>query len=572
MGLTRGSSPPVVAEVIPFVLAILLATGITLHFAPGFWSFDSFQQYRQAVGLLPLDAAHPLVMALLWRRLIEWFGTPSSLLAFHQSLYWVGTTLLVCLLARRTASRLGLLLLVGLWPPLIVTTLHVWKDVGMLGALMLAGALILLAVRRERPIWLLWALLPLAYAAAVRINGALPAGLLALCAIYLFWRAKGVAGGRLSLVVAASMLALAVGFSGGVAALNHGARQTWGWGTLAVWDMVSMSVIDGRQWLPDYMRADPRRDGEKALTAVALVAADQRLDATEKAQVGDAWRLLVAEHGELRRYIAEQGLATQSDKYEQAFASLGRFLNGGAPWQAGMPLRLLEGGANSPIDPSRFSAEVAAFYQARGALLYELQVVDWRRFWRAKNSPIANYPIYRWLSPYPPEALQGQLLADWRAAVQAAPAAYLAHRAEVFATLLGVGGRALSSPFHPGIDNEMPEIAFRSLDATQLARWLAIFDMLARTPIYQPFWYLLLCLSTLSLAAWRLHQGRGEQSRLILAAAIAASGAANGVAMFFIATAADFRYMTWTIAAGLMGALMVVDRRAGAGSTAQAMS
>lgn len=565
MGRARGL-PPAGAGAVTFALAAVLATAITLHFAPGFWSFDSFQQYRQASGLLPLDAAHPLVMALLWRRLIEWFGTPASLLAFHQAVYWGALALLACLLARRTATRLVLLLLVGLWPPLVVTSLHVWKDVGMLVALLLAVALILLAIRRGRPMLLPLALAPLFYAAAVRINGALPAGLLALCAAYLFWRARGLAGGRLAGAVAASMLALALVFSAALAALNQGARQTWGWGTLAVWDLVSMSVNERRQLLPDYMRADPRRDVENVLPVVTAIGADRRIAVAERVELTAAWRQLLAERSELHTYFAEQGIAPASGDYEQAFASLGRFLNGGQPWRDGVPALLVDTGADTAIDPTAFSAEVAAFYRARGALLYELQVVDWLRFWRAKNSPTANYPIFRWLSPYPPPERQGQLLADWRAAVLAAPGAYLAHRAEVFATLLGVGGRALSSPFHPGIDREMPEIAFRSLDAAQLSRWLEGFDALARTPVYQPVWYLLLCLAVIALAGWRLPRGRGDPARQLLAATVAASGAANGLAMFFIATAADFRYMTWTIAAALVGALIVVVRPASPGS------
>lgn len=425
------------------LLALLAASAVSLIFAPGFMSFDSLSQYRQALGIQALESAHPVVMVYLWSVLKKLTGTPSALLVFHQLLYWGALALFVCLAVRALWLRVVLLLMLGGWPPLAITSIHIWKDVGMMSALALATGCVLAYARRPAMRWVVGTLLALFYASAVRVNGLIPAVFLLAMLAYLVLARRGFRGVKLVAVGAGAMVGLLAIHLALMSALNAPARKVIGFGTLAVWDIASVSLAEGKNLLPPYL---------------------------EKTGSGD--------------------------------------------------------------------------------LMADI---------RAKNSRDANYPLFEVISPYPPAVYESDLRRDWLRVAFTYPQAYLQHRAHVFALISGVYlNRPIYYPFHPGIDTNDLGLQMSNLPPKFLSGALYVFDAMSRWVIYRPWLYMVLAVVVIAFALARLWRRPAREAghAYAIAGLVAASGLVNGLAMFLFATAADFRYMTWTIFAALLGTVL----------------
>lgn len=432
-------------QLIVGLVAALAAAIVSFIFAPGFMSFDSLSQYRQALGLQQLESAHPVIMVYLWSILKRLTGTPSALLFFHQMLYWGALALFVCLAVRRLWLRVTLLLVLGAWPPLAITSIHIWKDVGMMSALALATGCVLAYARRPAAGWVVGGLLALFYASAVRVNGLIPAVFLLAMLCYLVLSRRGFTGVKLIAVGAGAMVGLLAIHMALMSALNAPARKVIGFGTLAVWDIASVSLAEGKNLLPPYL---------------------------EKTGSGDI--------------MADM---------------------------------------------------------------------------RAKNSRDANYPLFEVVSPYPPAVYESDLRREWLRVAFTYPQSYLQHRAHVFALISGAYfNRPIYYPFHPGIDDNELGLKMSHLSPRFLSGALFVFERMAHRLIYRPWIYLVLALVVIGFALVRLWRrpARELAHAYAIAALVAASGLVNGLAMFFFATAADFRYMTWTIFAALLGVVLAV--------------
>lgn len=420
-------------------LALLLATALTYEFFPGFISYDSLQQFRQTLGLIELRDAHPVILVYLWRWLLKLYDHAGVLLAFHQVLYWSGIGVFVCLATEKLWLRILLLLAIGLSPPLLILSLHLWKDVDMLGGLAVASAMMLGYIRRPHAGWLAAAALALFFAIAVRINGLIPALPLLLLMCYLGARRASTSIWKVASVTATAAIAFVMVSSMAVSLISSGAKKVYGLGTLLVWDMVSISLAENENLLPAYL----------------------------------------ARHTE-------------------------------------------------------------------GDLLPQLE---------ALNSREANYPSYALVSPFPPKSLEKQLIKDWLTLVAQHPEAYLRHRTHVFSVLLGIGNPEIYYPYHPGIDENEFHLKFENISKTELQAYLDLFDELARSIIYRPWIYLVLALVVAMFCTIRVLRRSGNQALNLLSISLAISGILSAVSLFVIATAADYRYITWTILAAMLSAV-----------------
>lgn len=423
----------------------LLGTFLTWRFNPGFMSADSLTQYRQAIGLQPLNDAHPVVMVYVWRALLDIFDFPGAMLAFHQTLYWSALVLLVIQVAHSLYRRLLLLVFIGFWPPLVIMSLHIWKDVGMMSALALCAVAILGYARTAHWKWFLLSLPALFYAVAVRINGFIPGMILLLCLSYFLARQYGFSSWRTAGITALLSLGIALGQLSVMGMINTGVQRIHGMGTLLVWDMAAISVAESRYLLPPYL---PK------VTAKMPVLADL------------------------------------NEKY----------------------------------------------------------------------TPLVNTPIYEVVSPYLDERYHSPLIKDWLTLVTAHPEDYLTHRQAVFTALLGLTEGAVYSAYQPGIRKNRLGLEFVSLSHADLQRNLSLFARLSASPVYRPWLYVLLEAGIFLAAGYRYVRRRGARHYNLLAATISLSGLANAASLFFIATAADFRYMSWSIFAALIAmSILVAD-------------
>lgn len=159
------------------LLSILAAAGLTALFFPGMMSYDSLYQYRQVIGAVPVTNDHPPVMVHIWRLAHAVIPSPGVLLLVHQAVYWAAATLLAWGIVSTPLWRIFIFVLVGCWPPLLIHSVHLWKDTGMMIAMMACVSLLIADSRRPRTIFLLLSVCFLLYAIAVRHNaftGAIP--------------------------------------------------------------------------------------------------------------------------------------------------------------------------------------------------------------------------------------------------------------------------------------------------------------------------------------------------------------------------------------------------------------
>lgn len=123
-------------------VAALCCAGTVVTFSPGYMSYDTLYQLRQALGSAPLSDWHPPAMSLLWRALIAVTGTPASMAVLQAVVLWAALwTIAWCVRATTGSQRWSLAVLaVGLFPPALTFAGVVWKDVHMAFALLAAVA------------------------------------------------------------------------------------------------------------------------------------------------------------------------------------------------------------------------------------------------------------------------------------------------------------------------------------------------------------------------------------------------------------------------------------------------
>jgi hypothetical protein len=148
-------------------------------------------------------------------------------------------------------------------------------------------------------------------------------------------------------------------------------------------------------------------------------------------------------------------------------------------------------------------------------------------------------------------ARRQELTAEWLRVVSQAPLTYLGERAARFARILGWGGPA-AYVFHRGIDPN--GFGLQVTDHTLVFRGLSrIRDGAISTPLCRGVVWIALCAVTAGLAL---------RSRQRLAFWISASGLSYAGLYFFVAPATDFRYLFWTLIAGLVAVLCLMAARA----------
>lgn len=252
------------ADILPWVIAACLAGTTSFIFFPGFMSADSFYQWRQVIGEVPLTNGHPVLLVYLWRLLAWFWPDPGVLLLFNQAFYWSALVLLSIALFRTLLSRLILLGVVGFWPPLFIHSVHLWKDQVMIAGLTLAIASLMLAIRnRGQTVWLILALLGLFVAVAARHNSITTAAplflLLGVCVSNRFlpgaenfrWSLRAPNFKMLYSTAIGAALAMLVYFS--VSRINDTGQHVSVLSMIQIWDISAVSIQEKRNLIPSYV-------------------------------------------------------------------------------------------------------------------------------------------------------------------------------------------------------------------------------------------------------------------------------------------------------------------------------
>jgi hypothetical protein len=86
------------------------------------------------------------------------------------------------------------------------------------------------------------------------------------------------------------------------------------------------------------------------------------------------------------------------------------------------------------------------------------------------------------------------------------------------------------------------------------------FHALESSRLFHPWIWILVCLV---MSVWLLidiFHNKNRQQKNMVAMALASSGLANAVSLFFISTAADYRYLVWTLLSGILSILLLCSR------------
>jgi len=234
-------------------LAAAIGLALTLWaFYPGYVSQDSAEQYRQArTG--ELNTHHPPLMALVWMLTDRVIPGPGGIFVLFALVYWAGLALVAAHATRSRWAKVMAVLGIGLWPPMIGLLAHVWKDVGLLAAFLLASGLLIRESRRPSRVLLLAAFILIALGAGFRHNGlfaALP------FMPYLAWRwlrpdRPVEKSARPRVIAVAALAAIAAVTLAQLPDYLPQVERRSMWPTVALWDLAAVSVDEGRILIPD---------------------------------------------------------------------------------------------------------------------------------------------------------------------------------------------------------------------------------------------------------------------------------------------------------------------------------
>jgi hypothetical protein len=230
----------------PLAAALLGAGLVAAVVWPGWLSWDSAYQWWQARHDR-LEATHPPLMAMLWQATARLLPDPGGFLLMQLGLLWLALAAFAASLPIRPAWQAALVLLLGLWPPLLGLQAHLWKDVWTLSGFVLAAAALGWELRAPSRALRLAALFAIAFACAFRhnaITGALP------LLLWIVWReplAKDWPRRGALMVGLTAVVLLLAALPARDARVQPVAQA---WSPVTVWDGAAVSLIEGQILLP----------------------------------------------------------------------------------------------------------------------------------------------------------------------------------------------------------------------------------------------------------------------------------------------------------------------------------
>ena len=234
-------------------LAAAIGLAVTLWaFYPGYMSQDSAAQYLQArTG--KLNTHHPPLMALVWRVTDGIVPGPGGIFGLFAAVYWIGLALVAERATNQRWAQVLAVLGIGWWPAMFGLLAHVWKDVGLLAALLFASGLLARESRYPSRLTLMLAFSAIAVSAGFRHNGLL-AALPFMPYLAVRWFRSGPDGtrpSRLRMVAAAALAAVVMATIAKVPDYLPQVERRSMWPTVALWDLAAVSLEEGQILIPD---------------------------------------------------------------------------------------------------------------------------------------------------------------------------------------------------------------------------------------------------------------------------------------------------------------------------------
>ncbi len=405
-------------------------------FYPGAFSNDPVWQWDQAVKH-SYSTWHPILMAVIWHYLGKIFGI-GAFFMFNQLLYWFSMALFVDMVLGRRLRYLAL----AFFPPTLIMSIDVWKDVACMNGLLLSVGFFLAWLKAKNKWYIVLAVLSLLYASLVRTNGFIPS---------------------------AALIAMAVFFFG-----------TW-----RIWGRLCAAFLG-------------------AVLFCALMMGSQTLL--------------------IRAFNA---------KVDHVLPSLlvwdiaGTYINAGI--RKPQPLSV-------PLTSDERSEKWLDSYGPRDQNTVNLCKIDYKRVDDEVTKAIAK---------------------DWFAVVTEHPKAYLKHRLAVVKLLWSWQPKVYYPYQSYGQNHRMGKDYLPGPVGDKLfSRMHQVFHMMEKCRLVHVWVWMLISLGSVIFVIFR-GIGKGASALQTAGGIVATSGLANAISLFFISPAADYRYVIWTVLAGLLSLVLI---------------
>lgn len=142
----------------------------------------------------------------------------------------------------------------------------------------------------------------------------------------------------------------------------------------------------------------------------------------------------------------------------------------------------------------------------------------------------------RAIEPIATDAEKTALVADWRAAIRAHPRGYVYHRFAMFRRVLGLAGAWQPVYASFGDFELLAPLHHRAVPSDVQRGWNAFVDLLARTPLFKPWLFLIAAIAAIVLT---------RRERLLRNLAL--SGLVYELALFVFAPVAEYRFSHWLV-------------------------
>lgn len=178
------------------------------------------------------------------------------------------------------------------------------------------------------------------------------------------------------------------------------------------------------------------------------------------------------------------------------------------------------------------------------------------------NSTEANFPVYSFVSPYPPQENQIAFKYDWLNAIAENPESYLKHRWHVFEVLSGkmVNGHTYY-PFQQGIQSNSYGFYFQNLNTDTAKTIIDFLALVSDSVFFKVYIYYVISIALILVSLRNVLKEYGGLFSNVVILGISMSGLVSNLSLFFLATAADFRYSIWTISSVVLALAIVISRR-----------
>lgn len=226
-----------------YVSAFFLAVLNICLFYPGLFSYDSVIQLNQAISS-DYDSWHPAIMAIVMHCLLPFLGN-GGVFIIHQILYWLCLAFLIDTVFKK---NIPWLLICGFFPPTYMLSITVWKDTGMMVALMWGITLFLRYVQTQSKKPLFVSLIFFTYALGVRINSIFiiaPTLFVFFYFKYLFTKKTLIK----SIFVTIFLIVFCTGINWGINRL-HNVKQVSSLPSLMLWDIAGINKVVGLKEAP----------------------------------------------------------------------------------------------------------------------------------------------------------------------------------------------------------------------------------------------------------------------------------------------------------------------------------